>query len=297
MHDMETTLAGHYQVIEPLGMGGFGQTFLAQDIHLPGNPLCVVKQLKPRDSDSTTLATAKRLFEREAEMLYRLGEHDQIPRLLAHFEQDEKFYLVQEYIDGQPFNKELAHRRQLSEASVIRLLYDILQVLAFVHQQNVIHRDIKPANLIRRNKDGKIVLIDFGAVKEVRNQSRYTPKQTSLTIPIGSPGYMPSEQQSSNPHFSSDIYAVGMVCLQSLTGLSPRKLPRDAQTGEYTCVLLNNERYGVPVSDRTPIISPSFAVILDKMVRVSATKMPPKPCKHSNNCSIAKNQRTLKPQP
>lgn len=267
MHDMETTLAGHYQVIEPLGMGGFGQTFLAQDIHLPGNPVCVVKQLKPRDSDSTTLATAKRLFEREAEMLYRLGEHDQIPRLLAHFEQDEKFYLVQEYIDGQPFNKELAHRRQLSEASVIRLLYDILQVLAFVHQQNVIHRDIKPANLIRRNKDGKIVLIDFGAVKEVRNQSRYTPKQTSLTIPIGSPGYMPSEQQSSNPHFSSDIYAVGMVCLQSLTGLSPRKLPRDAQTGEYTCVLLNNERYGVPVSDRTAIISPSFAAILDKMVR------------------------------
>ena len=254
---METTLAGHYQVVEPLGIGGFGRTFLAKDIHLPGNPLCVVKQLKPRDTDAATLATAQRLFEREAEMLYRLGEHDQIPRLLAHFEQEDQFYLVQEYIEGQPLDKELAHRRQLSEASVIRLLQDILQVLTFVHQQNVIHRDIKPANLIRRNRDGTIVLIDFGAVKEVRNQTRYTPKQTSLTIPIGSPGYMPSEQQSSNPHFSSDIYAVGMVCLQSLTGLSPRKLPKDSQTGEFGCGL---------VRDRASI-SPGLAAILDRMVR------------------------------
>ncbi|MEP0777935.1 protein kinase [Microcoleus sp. ZQ-A2] len=156
---METTLAGHYQVIEPLGMGGFGQTFLAKDMHLPGNPLCVVKQLKPRDSDSATLTTAQRFFEREAEMLYRLGEHDQIPRLLAHFEQDGKFYLVQDYIEGQTLHQELAHREKLSEASVMRILQDILQVLTFVHQENVIHRDIKPANLIRRNRDGKIVLI------------------------------------------------------------------------------------------------------------------------------------------
>ncbi|HEY9672195.1 MAG TPA: protein kinase [Waterburya sp.] len=254
---METTLAGHYQVVQPLGIGGFGQTFLAKDTHLPGKPLCVVKQLKLRDSDSETIATAKRLFEREAEILYRLGEHEQIPRLLAHFEQDEKFYLVQEFIDGQPLDKELACRRQLSEGCIIRLLQDILQVLAFVHQQNVIHRDIKPANLIRRSKDGKIVLIDFGAVKQVRNQARHSLKQTSQTVAIGSPGYMPCEQRASNPHFSSDIYAVGMVCLQALTGLSPKKLPKDSQTGEYGCALL---------SDRV-CISPGLVAILDKMVR------------------------------
>ena len=254
---METTLAGHYQVVQPLGRGGFGQTFLAKDTHLPGNPLCVVKQLKLRDSDLETIATAKRLFEREAEILYRLGEHEQIPRLLAHFEQDEKFYLVQEFIDGQPLDKELSYHRQLSEGCTIRLLQDILQVLAFVHQQHVIHRDIKPANLIRRHKDGKIVLIDFGAVKEVRNQARQSLKQTSQTVAIGSPGYMPCEQRASNPHFSSDIYAVGMVCLQALTGLSPKKLPKDAQTGEYGCALL---------SDRI-CISPGLASILDKMVR------------------------------
>jgi serine/threonine-protein kinase len=145
----------------------------------------------------------------------------------------------------------------LSEASVIPLLQDILEVLVFVHQQNVIHRDIKPANLIRRSKDGKIVLIDFGAVKEVSAQVRNTSGQTSLTIVIGSPGYMPSEQVAGRPHFSSDIFAVGMVCLQALTGMNPRELPHDSLTGEFSCELFK---------DRAPV-SPGFAAILDKMVR------------------------------
>ncbi|HEY9743715.1 MAG TPA: protein kinase [Coleofasciculaceae cyanobacterium] len=254
---MEIVLAGHYQIVRYLGSGGFGQTFLAKDTHLPGNPLCVVKQLKPRVTDSATLETAKCLFEREAQTLYRLGNHDQIPRLLAHFEQDEEFYLVQEFIEGQPLDQELADRRQLSEASVIGLLQDILQVLAFVHQQNVIHRDIKPANLIRRSRDNKIVLIDFGAVKEVSNQAANTHGHTSLTIAIGSPGYMPSEQVSFKPHFSSDIYALGMVCMQALSGLSPTELPKDSRTGEFCCTLFR----------KLAPVSPGLAAILDKMVR------------------------------
>ena len=253
---METTLAGRYQVVKPLGSGGFGQTFLAHDTHLPGNPLCVVKKFKPKVSDPVTLATAKRLFAREAQTLYRLGNHDQIPRLLAHFEQAEEFYLVQEYIEGLPLDQELARCKRLNEATAIALLRDLLQVLAFVHQQNVIHRDIKPANLIRRSRDGKIVLIDFGAVKEVSSHVRNTDKPTSLTVAIGSPGYMPSEQQSFKPHFSSDIYAVGMVCLQALTGLSPRELPQDNR-GEFCCAALGERM----------TISTSLAVIIDKMVR------------------------------
>jgi serine/threonine-protein kinase len=254
---METLLASHYQILKHLGGGGFGQTFLAQDTHLPGNPLCVVKQFQPRVSDPTTLETAKRLFDREAQTLYRLGDHDQIPRLLAHFEQEDEFYLVQEFIDGQPLDQEFANRDKLDEASVRVLLRDTLQVLAFVHKQHVIHRDIKPANLIRRRRDGKIVLIDFGAVKEVSTQAAYSHGQTSITVAIGSPGYMPSEQQAFKPHFSSDIYAVGMVCLQALTGLNPRALAHDSQTGEYCCAVLG---------DRISV-SPSFAAILDKMVR------------------------------
>jgi serine/threonine protein kinase len=268
---METLLAGHYQIIKHLSGGGFGQTFLARDTHLPGNPWCVVKQLKPLFNDPETLATAKRLFDREAETLYRLGTHDQIPRLLAHFEQDGEFYLVQEFIEGHPLNQEIAPGKQLSESEVIALLHNILQVLAFVHQENVIHRDIKPANLIRRSSDRKIVLIDFGAVKAVSSPAADTHRQTSLTVPIGSPGYMPSEQQSGEPHFSSDIYAIGMLCLQALTGLTPssrdpnQKLPKDA-SGEFSCAACRDRASHTAGGDRISI-SPGLAAILDKMVR------------------------------
>lgn len=163
-------LAGHYQVEKVLSKeGGFGETFLARDTHLPGNGICVVKQLKPRQNNPETLVLAKRLFEQEAQVLQELGNNNQnnnqIPRLLAYFEQDNEFYLVQEYIEGHTLNKEIYDGKQLSEFYVIKLLQDTLKVLAFVHQNNVIPRDIKPGNLIRRKQDGNIVLIDFGAVK------------------------------------------------------------------------------------------------------------------------------------
>ena len=257
----ETTLAGHYQVITHLGGGGFGQTFLATDSHLPGNPLCVVKKLQPKTKDPIALQTAKRLFDREAETLYRLGDSDRIPRLLAHFEQKGVFYLVQEYIEGRSLDKELAGRQQpFSETEVIALLRDILQGLAFVHQNNVIHRDIKPANLIREKATGKIVLIDFGAVKEVSARSVDASGETSITVAIGSPGYMPGEQLSFRPHFSSDIYATGMVCFQALTGISPRELPRDSQN--EICCEICCDSFGNKIS-----VSPGLAAILDKMVR------------------------------
>ncbi|NES81674.1 MAG: protein kinase [Moorea sp. SIO2B7] len=252
----ETILAGHYQIVKHLGGGGFGQTFLAKDLHLPDNPLCVVKQLKPKFSDPQTLQTAKRLFNREAETLYQLGHNDQIPQLLAHFEQDDEFYLVQQFIDGQTLKQEITPGKQLSEVSVISLLQDILQVLSFVHQQKVIHRDLKPANLIRRSSDNKIILIDFGAVKAVSAKAANVYGHSSLTVAIGSPGYMPSEQNAGTPHFSSDVYAVGMLCLQALTGLHPMSLPQDS-LGEYCCATFGDT---IPVS-------PDLAAILDKMVR------------------------------
>jgi|GEM_PF-372593 len=258
-------LAGHYQVEQVLSEeGGFGKTFLARDIHLPNNPLCVVKQLKPRQNNSETLIVAKRLFDKEAKALQKLGNHDQIPRLLAHFEQDNEFYLVQEYIQGHNLNQEITYGKQLSESYVIKLLQDTLEVLAFVHQNNVIHRDIKPGNLIRRKEDGKIVLIDFGAVKEIRTQvtnngqTIYTLAngQITDTLVIGTLGYMPSEQAMGKPRFSSDLYALGIVCLQALSGLFPGELPENSQD-EYCCQVLIN---------RQPV-SPSLTTIINKMVR------------------------------
>ena len=254
--DPEKPLGGRYRVISQLGAGGFGQTFLANDLHLPGQPRCVVKLLKPQVSDTESLQTARRLFDTEARVLYQLGSHDQIPRLLAHFEDNEEFYLAQELIEGGPLSEELVTGQAWEEVQVIALLQDILQALAFVHQQDVIHRDIKPPNLMRRRRDGRIVLIDFGAVKQVSTQLA-NPKagMTNMTISIGTQGYMPKEQLGGNPRFSSDVYAVGMIGIQALTGVHPRQLTEDPRTGEI------NWR------DRASQVTPELAEVIDQMVR------------------------------
>ncbi|HEX9960244.1 MAG TPA: serine/threonine-protein kinase, partial [Pyrinomonadaceae bacterium] len=161
------TISNRYRILQNLGEGGFGQTFLAEDLHLPTKPRCVVKHLKPQAADEESVKLARRLFEQEAEVLYRLGNHPQIPAILAHFEEAGEFYLVQELIDGETLAQEFAKGKKYGEAQAVDLMRQVLETLSFVHQQNVIHRDIKPSNLIRRASDGKIFLIDFGAVKQV----------------------------------------------------------------------------------------------------------------------------------
>ncbi|NJO41380.1 MAG: tetratricopeptide repeat protein [Cyanobacteria bacterium CRU_2_1] len=221
-------LGGRYKVINQLGVGGFGRTFLAEDLHLPGHPRCVVKQLKPQFRSDDTLQMARRCFNTEAQVLYRLGNHQQIPQLLAHFEDNQEFYLAQEFIEGDPLAKELVDGKRWSEHRVVALLKDILRVLVFVHEQQVIHRDLKPSNLIRRRRDGRIVLIDFGAVKQVSSQTLDPDTGlTNLTISIGTQGYMPNEQLAGKPRFSSDIYAVGILGVQALTGVHPKNLGDD----------------------------------------------------------------------
>lgn len=241
-------------MLEQLGAGGFGQTFLAEDLHLPGNPHCVVKRLQPQFHDPAALQTAQRLFNTEAQVLYALGNHDRIPKLLAHFEQEDQFYLVQELIVGHSLGCEVRDGNPWREAQVVGLLRDILEVLAFVHQQQVIHRDIKPANLIRRHADGKIVLIDFGAVKQATTQLLNSTSQSGLTISIGTPGYMPNEQLAGNPRFSSDVFAVGMIGIHALTGISPRSLPKNSHTSE------------IEWQDSFASVNAELAAVLDKMV-------------------------------
>ncbi|NJK54255.1 MAG: tetratricopeptide repeat protein [Leptolyngbyaceae cyanobacterium SU_3_3] len=251
----ETLLGGRYQLIEQLGAGGFGQTFIAQDVHLPGHPHCVLKRLQPQITDPEGLQTAKRLFDAEAQALYQLGSHDQIPRLLAHFEHEQEFYLAQELVVGQTLSKELIAGQPWTEAQVVVLLQDLLGILRFVHQQGVIHRDIKPANLMRRHSDQRLVLIDFGAVKQVSTQLTSMRSGATQTIAIGTPGYMPNEQLAGTPRFSSDVYAVGMVGIHALTGLSPKLLPDDSDTGE---TLWRQE---------APQVSDGLAAVLDTMIR------------------------------
>lgn len=250
------TIGGRYQIQEYLGGGGFGQTYLAQDIHLPGCPRCVIKQLKPKVADPITLQSARRLFDTEAQALYALGSHDRIPRLLAHFEENQQFYLAQELIEGELLSQELGSGRCWSEAKLIDVLDDLLSTLAFVHEQGVIHRDIKPSNLIRRRSDQKIVMIDFGSVKQVGHLSAIAQEQgqVSITIAVGSLGYMPNEQLAGQPCLSSDIYAVGMLAIQALTGIDPKTLKKDVRTSE---ILWRDQA----------VVSDWLGDIIDRMVR------------------------------
>ncbi|MBW4619490.1 MAG: protein kinase [Cyanosarcina radialis HA8281-LM2] len=255
-------LGGHYRIVKSLGKGGFGETYLAVDLHLPDRPQRVVKQLKPQSNNPLVLETAKKLFDREAQVLYELGSHDRIPSLFAHFEEDEQFFLVEEFVPGHDLSYEIAVGKQLSESQVIFLLRDIAEVLAFVHQNRVIHRDIKPSNLIRRQADGKIVLIDFGAVKQVSTQIVDTGGLvTTSTVAIGTQNYMPSEQRQGNPQFSSDVYALGMLCIQALTGVEPSKLPLEPNSLE----IIWRDRPGLP-SETQLQVDPKLADILDQMV-------------------------------
>ncbi|MEO1670969.1 MAG: serine/threonine-protein kinase, partial [Cyanobacteria bacterium J06631_2] len=188
------TLLSRYKITKSLGGGGFGDTYQAVDLALPNNPPCMVKHLLPKSSHPSILPIAKELFEREAQTLYDLGVHNQIPRLYAHFEENGEFYLVQEFIDGHDLSQEITVGTKLNEKQTAQLVQDILEVLAFVHKQNVIHRDIKPSNIMRRKQDGKLVLIDFGSVKVLSALVINSQGMTDVTIGVGSPGYMPSEQ-------------------------------------------------------------------------------------------------------
>lgn len=248
-------LGGRYKIISQLGVGGFGRTFLAEDLHLPGYPRCVIKHLKPQSKNDDTLQMARRCFDVEAQVLYHLGSHDQIPRLLAHFEESQEFYLAQEFIEGEPLTRELGEGKQWSQGRTILLLKDILQVMTFVHQQHVIHRDLKPSNLIRRRRDRKIVVIDFGAVKQV-STPEVDPDTglTNLTISIGTQGYMPNEQLAGKPRFCSDVYAIGVLAIQLLTGVHPRHLSEDSE-GEIDWL------------SRANGVSPELAAVIDRMVR------------------------------
>ena len=247
-------LRNHYKIIKSLGTGGFGDTYLAQDLDLPGNPKCVVKHLKPKSLDPIVLSIARKLFEREAETLYKLGrDSDQIPRLFAHFQEGREFYLVQEYIEGQDISRELTPGKKLSESETIALVKGILEALTVAHHNNIIHRDIKPQNLMRRRSDNQIVLIDFGAVKEISVLTTNQKGATTLTVAVGTLGYMPSEQNCGKPKLSSDIYAVGMVGIKALTGKDPESFPTDQNTGN---IIWRNEAQ----------VSKYLADILDKMV-------------------------------
>lgn len=251
-------LSDRFRILYALGQGGFGATFLARNEKLPGQPNCVIKQLRPTATALHILQMARDLFEREARTLGRIGNHPQIPQLLDFFEANQEFYLVQEYISGATLQQEVKREGAFGELKTKVFLSEILPILQYVHSHQVIHRDIKPANLIRRSHDCKLVLIDFGAVKnQVSNVNASLSDQTALTsYAIGTPGFAPPEQMAMRPVYASDLYALGVTCIYLLTGKSPKDLDYDPATGELVW------QKQVQVSDH-------FAKVLRKMLEVS----------------------------
>ncbi|WP_204103672.1 MULTISPECIES: protein kinase [Spirulina sp. CCY15215] len=249
-------LKNRYRTLHPLSSGGFGETFLAEDLDSPTKRRCVIKQLKPVTDDSQAYEMIKERFQREAIILEDLGEgQSQIPSLYAYFELEERFYLVQEYIQGEMLNQQLQQQGIFSESHVRDLLINLLPTLNYIHDRGIIHRDIKPNNIIVRSADRKPVLIDFGAVRETMG-TVVTPSGTpTSSIVIGTPGFMPSEQGIGRPVFSSDLYSLGLTAIYLLTGKIPQELATDPRTGEIVW-----REFAVNVS-------PSLGNILDKAIK------------------------------
>jgi eukaryotic-like serine/threonine-protein kinase len=233
-----------YRITEHLVSTEYSDTYLAEDENLPDRPFCLVKRLKSQ-SEKTC-----QMFDRESRVLYQLGQHDCIPELLARFEEDGYFYLVYEFIEGKPLDEELIEGESWEEDRVIALLKEILEILAFVHKKNIIHRDIHPQNLIRRTSDGKIVLIDFGAVKEINTSQNSIDKTRSESGT--NRDYIPPEQAICSARLCSDIYAVGIIGIQALTGMRPKKLKVDG--------------VGNLIWQEKAKASSQLAAVLDKMV-------------------------------
>ncbi|KAF3887991.1 MULTISPECIES: serine/threonine-protein kinase [Nostocales] len=257
-------LRNRYRVIKVLSdEGGFGRTYLAEDIDKL-KELCVVKQFAPKIQGTSALKKAVQLFQEEAQRLQQLGEHNQIPHLLAYFEENNYLFLVQQYIDGQNLSKELQQVGTYSESNIRELLLDLLPVLQFIHKQGVIHRDIKPQNIIRRYGDGRLVLIDFGASKQLS-----VTVQTKIGTTIGSHGYTPIEQMEDGKAYpSSDLFSLGATCFHLLTGISPSKLWL-----QHGFSWVNDwQRYLKKPSSREVTLSSKLSKVLDKLLKVEFQK-------------------------
>ncbi|MEH2425357.1 MAG: serine/threonine-protein kinase [Nostoc sp.] len=264
---MPLMLDGRYVPMKLLGRGGFGAAFLARDRRIPGMRQCVVKQFQPVGNlTSTQLQQAQLMFEREAEVLAQLGnDHEQIPDLFAFFpvivnslqpgQQDQFFYLVQEYINGQNLEEELVQNGKFSEQQVLEVLQEILKVLKFVHNRGIIHRDIKPSNIMRR-RDGKLFLLDFGAVKQVTNAALGS---AAFSTGIYSMGFAPPEQMAGGQVFpSTDLYALAVTLITLLTNQEAVQL-FDAYSNQW--------KWRTQVS-----VNPRLADILDKMLLPAANQ-------------------------
>ncbi|WP_026082439.1 serine/threonine-protein kinase [Mastigocladopsis repens] len=248
-----TILQNRYRVTQILGQGGFGRTYLAED-HRRFNELCAIKELIPTATGGYAWEKAKELFQREAAILYQI-QHPQVPQFRERFEQDQRLFLVQDYVIGKTYRTLLDERKAtggaFTEQEVLQLMCSLLPVLEHIHSRGIIHRDIAPDNMILRDTDSLPVLIDFGVVKELAtklNSDNTTPATT-----VGKYGYAPSEQiQTGRAYPSSDLYALAVTAIVLLTGKEPQDLFDEHQLAWNW--------------QRLVTVNPQFASVLNRML-------------------------------
>lgn len=248
---LKTIIDQRYRLISQLGYGYYSETYLAQDIRRM-NRHCIIKRLQPISDEPKTLQQIEQMFETDAMTLKMLSKkHNQIPQLQDYFELNKQFYLVQNNLEGYPISKLLLDTERLPSAKVINILLDVLNVLNFAHTYGVIHQDIQPTNLIQRG-NGKIILINFGAIQQVHPQLMDSQNQQKLSHLTEISAYVPDEQIRGEPCFSSDIYALGITAIEALTGTVPNPSQKYLHS-EFVC-------------DEQTDISFELLAILNKMV-------------------------------
>ncbi|MEM9271330.1 MAG: protein kinase [Cyanobacteria bacterium P01_F01_bin.143] len=250
-------LQHRYHLLKKLSQDDFETVYLAksQDSSIPTKYL--IQQFTPQYTSESQLAAAKHLFNQEASILEKLGNHPQMVSMYDYFETQGQFLVVQEFISGQSFQAELKEAKPYSEKEIIEFLNEILPVINYLHENNYIHRDIKPTSLIRNSVDQKIYLTNFDSIKEKINpQNLDTTGQFMPHISVGTRGYMPMEQHLGKPEFCSDIYALGIVVIQALTKIELSQLKYDKNNNPVWHHLLPN----------SGSFSSQFLEIIDTMV-------------------------------
>ncbi|WP_138498922.1 serine/threonine-protein kinase [Nostoc sp. PA-18-2419] len=249
-----TVLQNRYRIIQILGQGGFGRTYLAED-QRRFNELCAIKELISTATEAFAWQKAQELFQREAAILYQI-EHPQVPKFRERFEQNQRLFLVEDYVAGQTYRTLLSEKQAVgqtfTQAEVFKLIQSLLPVLEHIHSRGIIHRDISPENIILRDSDGKPVLIDFGVVKELAKRLQ-SPDSPMPVTRVGKLGYSPSEQaQTGGAYPSSDLYALAVSAIVLLTGREPRDLFDENQ------LTWNWQRWAK--------VNPRFAQVLNRML-------------------------------
>lgn len=258
---MNQLLGGRYQFIKILGSDVLGRTYLVGDTELSGHPKCVVRHLKLPDQNPRTLRFVLTLLKKKAESLQKFSKHDRIPEILAYFEEDNDFYLVEEFVLGQPLTQEIAPGHNWTESQVVQLLREILEILVVLHGWGVVHRSIKPSSLIRRRSDGRLVLTGFGIFREISAQATRSPISSTVNTTNGRAAYTPPDQIQGQLQFNSDLYAVGVIAIQALTGLPAEMIATwitdpstDSATGQGQAWHAHTQ------------VSPELKAVLDRMV-------------------------------